>query len=370
MTRVAVGRGRRRSQLSARNRPEPLAPQTQTPTTSGSEGRASPGAPLRVRGAAMGYVRAVGARVSFDSAADGDGGGGVELRAETKVKFSSRKMPESSISGSSCSSSFPTASCVGANSSASASPLNSLSSTSSSLARARMSGAMGTRWSLPRLAAPHHPYRALRERVHVLVYALPIERGVSGGGRDELLRAVGGGIAGGVREGAGRGEGGGGGRGRGVRGVGRAGALGRVGVGVGSGRRRAGGAGECERGGGRCALVLRREGEVRPEQARVDAGRAADALGCRTGTWKGEPSPPHGECRRALVELAEHQAHAGGAGGGVQVLHRLFALQGRVARRCAEGERERRGGGIGVEGGGDEGAELGEAEGREAGGRH
>ncbi|KAJ7802056.1 hypothetical protein B0H14DRAFT_3155253 [Mycena olivaceomarginata] len=218
-------------------------------------------------------------------------------------------------------------------------------------------------------AAMHHPYRALPERVRVLVYALSIniERGVSGGGRDERVRAVGAGVAGGVREGAGGGEGGGGGRGRGVRGAGRAGTLGRVGVGVGRGRRGARGAGECERAGGG-ALVLRREGEVRPEQRRVDAGRGLGRRG--SGNWKGEPPPPHDERRGALLELAEHQAHAGGAGGGVQVLHGLFALQGGVAGRCAEGERERRGGGVGVEGGGDEGAELGEAEGREAGGRH
>ncbi|KAJ7323601.1 hypothetical protein DFH08DRAFT_887458 [Mycena albidolilacea] len=204
-------------------------------------------------------------------------------------------MPESSISCSSCCS-FSPPNRVGTNwtSSTSASPLSSLSSTSSSLARAyerrdvdaaaspraAYSGASGVAGVVvvggvirirarQRLAAPvHHPYRALRERVRVLVYALPVQRGVRhGGGRDERVRAVGGGVAGGVRKGAGRGEGGGGGRGRGVRGVGRAGALGRVGVGVGRGRQGAGGAGQWERDRGRGTLVLRR-GEVRPGQRR------------------------------------------------------------------------------------------------------
>jgi hypothetical protein len=38
------------------------------------------------------------------------------------------------------------------------------------------------------------------------------------------------------------------------------------------------------------SLVLRREGEVRPEQRRVDAGRGLGQSG--SGTWKGEPPPP------------------------------------------------------------------------------
>ncbi|KAJ7802730.1 hypothetical protein B0H14DRAFT_2891195, partial [Mycena olivaceomarginata] len=167
----------------------------------------------------MGYVRAVGARVSFDAAADGDGGGGVEL----KVKFSSRKMPESSISCSSGSSSFPAANCVGANSTLVDLGLPAqLSQLDVQLPRARAyegrdgdaaaspraaysgaSGVAGVVVGGVRLAAPiHHLYRALRGRVRVLVYALPIERRVRhGGGRDERVRAVGAGVAGGVREG-------------------------------------------------------------------------------------------------------------------------------------------------------------------------
>ncbi|KAJ7690289.1 hypothetical protein B0H14DRAFT_2652466 [Mycena olivaceomarginata] len=228
------------------------------------KGKGKPGRTLARARAAMGYVRAVGARVSFDDAADGDGGGGVELRAG--MNSSARKMPESSIS---CSSFFPP-NCVGTNPtpSTSASPLSSLNSTSSSLARARMSGAMGTRRPRPvrrtRGLAAASQLRCtiltapFANGVRVLVYALGVELRRGGGG-DERVRAVGAGVVGGVREGAGGGEGGG--RGRGVRGVGRAGALGRVGVGVGRGRQGAGGAGECERGGGRGALVLRREGE-------------------------------------------------------------------------------------------------------------
>ncbi|KAJ7787769.1 hypothetical protein B0H14DRAFT_3579016 [Mycena olivaceomarginata] len=201
-----------------------------------------------------------------------------------------------------------------------------------------------------RLAAPmHHPHRALRKRVRVLVYALPIERGVRhGGGRDERVRAVGAGVAGGLREGAGRREGGGGGRGRGVRGVGDSDEQGHSDE---SGSESGEGSGEPG------AQVNASGAEVETRSycaARGSLGRSG------SGTWEGEPPPPHDERRCALLELVEHQAHAGGAGGGVQVLHGFFALQGRVARRCAEGEREGRGGGVGVEGGGDEGAELGE----------
>ncbi|KAJ7694934.1 hypothetical protein B0H14DRAFT_2650811 [Mycena olivaceomarginata] len=311
------------------------------------KGKGEPGRTLARARAAMGYVRAVGARVSFDAAADGDGGCGVELRAGAKVKLSSRKMPESSISCSSGSSSFPTANCVGANSSTSASPAQ-LSQLDVELLRARAyerrdgdaaaspraaySGARGVAGSSCWRSAPmHHSHRALRERVRILVYALSVERR-HGGGRDERVRAVGAGVAGGVREGAGGGEGGGGGR------------------------------------GGACEASDEQGHSDESGEGGGEPGGAVDALGrSGTGNWKGEPPPPHDEPRRALLELAEHQAHTGGAGGGVQVLHGLFALQGRVARRCAEGERELRGGGVGVEDGGDEGAELGEAEGREAG---
>ncbi|KAJ7722908.1 hypothetical protein B0H14DRAFT_3170104 [Mycena olivaceomarginata] len=64
------------------------------------KGKGEPGRTLTRARPAMGYVRAGGGkRVSFDAAADGNGGGGVELRAGTKVKFSSRKTPDPSISG-------------------------------------------------------------------------------------------------------------------------------------------------------------------------------------------------------------------------------------------------------------------------------
>ncbi|KAJ7756743.1 hypothetical protein B0H14DRAFT_3599202 [Mycena olivaceomarginata] len=145
------------------------------------------------------------------------------------------------------------------------------------------------------LAAPmHHPHRALRERVRVLVYARPIERGVSGGGRDERVRAVGGGVAGGVREGAGGGEGGGGGRGRGVRGVGRAGALGRVGVGVGGGRRGAGGAG---RGGSSmCGGRARAAGRGRQSRGRRRRGNSARLKGERRVGDIDDDLDDEGEC--------------------------------------------------------------------------
>ncbi|KAJ7695623.1 hypothetical protein B0H14DRAFT_2650427 [Mycena olivaceomarginata] len=337
MTRVPVGSGRR-SQLSARNRPGPLAPQTQTqtPTTSGSKGRASPGAPLRVRGRRWGG-RGRGRRGRRGAARGDELFGEEDARVVDFLFFLLFVLSDSELRR--------------------REPIDlglpvQLSQLDVQLPRARAyerrdgdtaasprAAYPGARGVARRLAAPmHHPHCALRERVRVLVYALPIERGVRhGGGRDERREDCARELVAEKEEAVGEG--------------GACEASDEQGHSDESGE----GGGEqgaqmnLSGGGGRGALVLRREGQVRPEQRRVDAGRGADALGRRTGTWKGGP-PPHDERCRAVLELAEHQAHArgicGGGGGEVmQILRGLFALQDRVVRRCAEGESEGRGGG-------------------------
>ncbi|KAJ7745614.1 hypothetical protein B0H14DRAFT_2637092 [Mycena olivaceomarginata] len=225
---------------------------------------------------------------------------------------------------SSGSSTFPTANCVGANSSPSASPLSSLSSTSSSLARARNKRRDGDAAASPRAA---HPGARSVAGLRCTTLTVPFANGSAssytpspssaGSGmneygrsaleyREECEREL---VA--EKEEA----------------VGEGGAC--------EASDEQGDSDESGEGGGEPGA------QVRPEQCGVDAGRGLGRS--RSGNWKGEPPPPHDERRGALLELAEHQAHAGGAGGGMQVLHGLFALQGRVARRCAEEERKGRG---------------------------
>ncbi|KAJ7721575.1 hypothetical protein B0H14DRAFT_3624804 [Mycena olivaceomarginata] len=238
--------------------------------------------------AATGYVQAVGARARLavrcgedeEAAEDGDDGGGVELRAGTKLSQLDVQLPRARAY-------------ERRDGDAPASPRAAYPGASGIAGVVVVGGVIRIR-ARQRLAAPmHHSYRALRKRVRVLVYASVELR--HGGGRDERREEC-------ARELVAEKE----------EAVGEGGAC--------EASEEQGHSDESGEGGGESGARGNASGaEVearsycaargRPEQRRVDAGRG---LG-RSGGLEGEPPPPHDERRRALLELAEHQAHAGGA---------------------------------------------------------
>ncbi|KAJ7756740.1 hypothetical protein B0H14DRAFT_3166273 [Mycena olivaceomarginata] len=253
--------------VSARNPPaSPLQPQTQTqtPTTTGSAGTASPGAPLRGRGRRWGEVlgeedaRVVDLRLFLLLVLSGG-----ELRRH-ELDLVALGLPAQL---SQLDVQLPRARAYERrDGDAAASPRPTYPG-ARGVAGVVVGGVIRIR-TRQRLAAPmHHPYRALRERVRILVYALPIERGVRDERREECEREL---VA--EKEEA----------------VGEGGAC--------EASDEQGHSDESGEGGGEKGAQVNASGaEVearsycaargRPEQRRVDPGRGLDRSG--GGTWKG-----------------------------------------------------------------------------------